>query len=341
MKIYNILVPGLDRQGPTILAMDLAYAAANNGYIVNVFYLKNKGNSFESHKNINFQKTSLYILLLIKINLHSHCLFPDLINSVLSIKEKILGRSFVSISTVPSYIYFDLRYSYGKLTASFFWLLWKLITRFLQHKVLLSETMRRYYRRVDNNYSYDVIYHSRPKDINANNSRLESQVIRRLVYVGGLHGRKNIMPLVDHVAKSKSFTLDIFGVGEFQNKIENICLNDAANIRYCGFSSDISKELGSYDCLILPSFAEGLPTVVVEAANLGLPCALSNIAVHRELEMLGVGAVFNHRNFNDFDEKIRQLTYTNEMRRQRWESNKHLFDFPLNFSKYRKLINEQ
>ena len=29
MKTYNVLLPSLDRQGPTILAMDLAYAAAD------------------------------------------------------------------------------------------------------------------------------------------------------------------------------------------------------------------------------------------------------------------------------------------------------------------------
>lgn len=339
-KFYNILIPGLDRQGPTILAMDLAYAAANNGFTVNVFYLKNKGNSFEDHKNINFHKASLMKILSIRGNLHSHCLFPDLLNSFLSIKEKILGRSFVSISTIPSYIYFDLRYSYGIIIALFFWKLWKLCTRFLQHKVVLSETMRRYYRRFDKHYSYDVIYHSRPKVIDVNNSRRERQFIRRLVYVGGLHHRKNIMALVDHVAKSKYLTLDIYGIGYFQNKIEDICSNDTSNIRYCGFSSEISKELQFYDCLILPSFAEGLPTVVVEAANLGLPCALSNIAVHRELEMMGVGFVFNHRNFKDLDEKLQQLASMNELRLQRWERNKHLFDFSRNSSKYRKLIND-
>lgn len=56
IKIFNILILGLDRQGPTTLAMDLAYAAANNGLTVNFLYLKEKGNSLKTIKTLIFRR---------------------------------------------------------------------------------------------------------------------------------------------------------------------------------------------------------------------------------------------------------------------------------------------
>jgi len=338
MKTYNVLLPSLDRQGPTILAMDLAYAAGDAGYQVTVMYLKERKNFFKKHNNVTFCKASFFNLLRTKNNLHSHCLFPDLLNSLISTKEIIFRRSFNSISTVPSYIYFDMRYSHGKTIAYFFWNLWKLLTRCIKHKVVLSETMKRFYNRFDSGYNYEVIYHSRPVETNKFGSKVKRGQVKKLIYIGVLNDRKNIISLIDHVAKATNLELDIYGCGPLIQHVKEKALHHNENITYCGFDSNISKKIGLYDCLVLPSFAEGLPTVVIEAANIGVPCLLSNIAVHRELESFGLGVVFDHRSFGNFNRKVLQLTQTARQREKRWVNHQHLFDFFKNSQRYRKLL---
>jgi glycosyltransferase involved in cell wall biosynthesis len=61
------------------------------------------------------------------------------------------------------------------------------------------------------------------------------------------------------------------------------------------------------DLLVLPSHAEGLPLVILEAASLGVPSLLSDIAVHRELARMGLGKTFRRHDFRDFADKAREL----------------------------------
>jgi glycosyltransferase involved in cell wall biosynthesis len=60
------------------------------------------------------------------------------------------------------------------------------------------------------------------------------------------------------------------------------------------------------DCLIHSSFSEGMPTVVLEALSIGIPCLVSNIPAHQELICDGInGFLFDPYSRNDFIEKMR------------------------------------
>lgn len=51
----------------------------------------------------------------------------------------------------------------------------------------------------------------------------------------------------------------------------------AENRIYLGFRSDIANIYQLFDCLILPSYAEGLPNVLLEAMSQGVPCVATRV----------------------------------------------------------------
>lgn len=93
--------------------------------------------------------------------------------------------------------------------------------------------------------------------------------------------------------KNHSFLLDVFkciseidhsarlvlvGVGELQDKIRQkaseLSLTD--KVMFLGRRSDVPKLMSAFDVLLLPSFCEGMPNVVIEAQASGLPCVIAD-----------------------------------------------------------------
>lgn len=56
------------------------------------------------------------------------------------------------------------------------------------------------------------------------------------------------------------------------------------NIHFMGIRSNCNELLMSMDCIVFPSFWEGLPIVIVEAQCSGLPCLLSN-SITRQVDV--------------------------------------------------------
>lgn len=53
-------------------------------------------------------------------------------------------------------------------------------------------------------------------------------------------------------------------------------LENAPGVRMLGHLEDLSTVYSAIDVLLLPSYREGLPTVVIEAGSYGVPCIVSN-----------------------------------------------------------------
>jgi glycosyltransferase involved in cell wall biosynthesis len=82
---------------------------------------------------------------------------------------------------------------------------------------------------------------------------------------------------------------------------------------YCGTVESPREFFKLCDFLVLPSFAEGVPNVVLEAASVGTLSLLSKIGIHRDLESQGLAVTFNHLDFSDFIAKVRKASeYTSE-----------------------------
>ena len=110
-------------------------------------------------------------------------------------------------------------------------------------------------------------------------------------FVGRLSAEKNLDFIVEIANEMKSkfvdFTLLIIGDGEksddVREKIDSYNLQ--SKVLMLGMRKDISELMQAIDCLILPSFHEGFPVVVVEAQASGLSVFLSD-TISNEVKVL-------------------------------------------------------
>ena len=116
-------------------------------------------------------------------------------------------------------------------------------------------------------------------------------VVRRLVCVGRLCEQKGQLLLVDAVrrlaAQGVDFELILAGDGELRTEIEALVAQYAlgTKIRITGWisSENVRNEILAARALVLPSFAEGLPVVLMEAMALRRPVISTYIAGIPEL----------------------------------------------------------
>ena len=59
--------------------------------------------------------------------------------------------------------------------------------------------------------------------------------------------------------------------------MSNFMLSEEKNITYIGHKKNIKRLLEEVDCLILPSYREGLSNVVLEALSMEVPVIASNV----------------------------------------------------------------
>jgi colanic acid/amylovoran biosynthesis glycosyltransferase len=113
----------------------------------------------------------------------------------------------------------------------------------------------------------------------------------RLVTVGRLAEQKGQLLLVEAAARLKErgtdFELVIVGEGPLRDELEGAIDRSGLRdrVRITGFLDNhgVRRELEAARALVLPSFAEGLPVVIMEAMALGRPVIATSIAGIPEL----------------------------------------------------------
>lgn len=116
------------------------------------------------------------------------------------------------------------------------------------------------------------------------------------VCVGRLSGQKGHLLLLEAVrqlvAEGYRFTVALVGDGEMRSQIEQLViaydLQDCVSITGWASNDRVKAELLRAQALVLPSFAEGLPVVIMEALALGRPVITTTIAGIPELVETGV-----------------------------------------------------
>lgn len=101
-------------------------------------------------------------------------------------------------------------------------------------------------------------------------------------FVGRLAYQKNPMFLIEMMKvlseREPSIKLLVVGDGDMRTEFENACnkCNLENNIMVLGNRTDVNRLMQAMDTLVLPSYHEGLPYVVVEALCSGLTCFISD-----------------------------------------------------------------
>jgi glycosyltransferase involved in cell wall biosynthesis len=119
---------------------------------------------------------------------------------------------------------------------------------------------------------------------------------RRLLYVGRLAAMKGLPILLESLISLRSrypdLVLTVVGDGPDRTALEAQAarLGVGANIRFLGYRSqaEVREEMRQADVFVLPSFAEGVPVVLMEALASGVPVVATRVAGVGELVEDGV-----------------------------------------------------
>jgi len=120
--------------------------------------------------------------------------------------------------------------------------------------------------------------------------------VNRLVCVGRLSEQKGQLLLVEAVGKvvreGRQLELVLVGDGPMRNEIEGLIqkLGLGQHVKVLGWKSgqEVRREILAARAMVLPSFAEGLPVVIMESLALGRPVISTYIAGIPELVKSGV-----------------------------------------------------
>ena len=101
---------------------------------------------------------------------------------------------------------------------------------------------------------------------------LPRQYRKRFIYIGSIIEEKGIDEIIEVVNMlDDDYTVDLYG--PIIDKKYSKDFFKKQNINYKGslISTDVTKVMNNYDVLILPSYREGYPGVIIEAFSLGIP----------------------------------------------------------------------
>lgn len=112
---------------------------------------------------------------------------------------------------------------------------------------------------------------------------------KRLLFVGRLDAVKGIPLLLDAVTQLKGahpdMSLTVIGDGPIRADLEAQARSLDIPAEFVGYKSqaEVAQHLDSHDMLILPSFAEGVPVVLMEAMAARIPVIASRVGGVQEL----------------------------------------------------------
>jgi len=97
-------------------------------------------------------------------------------------------------------------------------------------------------------------------------------------------------------------------VGEVDKGNKNAFLPDWKNVKYLGFRSDIKELIEKVDIVVLPSYREGVPRTLIEAASMGKPIVTTNAPGCKEVVEDGInGFLVPIKDYKSLAKKIEIL----------------------------------
>lgn len=136
--------------------------------------------------------------------------------------------------------------------------------------------------------------------------------ITKFLYIGRLmeeKGIEDLYPIIKEFNTSnKKAVFEFLGdfEDEYKESFEKFLLLD--NVVCHGYHSDVKEYIEQADCLILPSYHEGMANVLLEAGALGRPLIASDIAGCREaVDNFKNGYLFKVKDTEDIKDKINRF----------------------------------
>lgn len=121
----------------------------------------------------------------------------------------------------------------------------------------------------------------------------------RFVFVGRIVRDKGICELVEAFTRLRMVRPDVklMIVGRFEEDLDPLpysardFLNTCPAIELAGYQSDVRPYLAASNVLVLPSYREGFPNVIIQAGALGLPVIVTDVNGSDEVVEQGVNGI--------------------------------------------------
>jgi glycosyltransferase involved in cell wall biosynthesis len=154
-----------------------------------------------------------------------------------------------------------------------------LVFLYIDRIIVLSELFKKQLLDIGYKGTVEILYNTSSIEIPSFVSK--STYNRRFVYLTNYIRSKGIVELVEcfSTPDMQELKLDTFG-DIYENDIYNyICDVKTRNVKICGpiNHESIGNILTGYDALILPSWNEGQPVILLEALSIGLPVIVSDV----------------------------------------------------------------
>lgn len=235
------------------------------------------------------------------------------------------------------------------------WLLEKTIikwmNKYVAKVVFLSEEMRQQFiaKGMDSRRC-DVLYNFHDMESIAENEKLQRTSKLHLLFVGAIHREKGILELLTALENLSDIDIHLDLCGQLTDKtieseFSSLISRLGNRVTLCGYVSGKQKTaiFERADVLLLPSYHEGMPLVILEGMSQG--CALISTKVGSTSEILDENnviwtAVKSHR---DIEEAVRKLYESpNDLRKMKQENQALSSNYTLkaNIDKLCKLCSE-
>lgn len=143
--------------------------------------------------------------------------------------------------------------------------------------------------------------------------REDKNFTKRFVFIGHIRKEKGIIELLEASNQlDKSYVIDLYG-SLFKN-VESIDF-DKYNVNYKGAlrPEEVISKMSKYDVLVLPSYREGYPGVIIEAFSLALPVIATNLKGIKEIVNEKSSVLIDPKNVKQLKEALEsfdEMNYT-------------------------------
>jgi glycosyltransferase involved in cell wall biosynthesis len=181
----------------------------------------------------------------------------------------------------------------------------------------------------------------------------------RFLFIARLIRDKGIMEYVEAAKKiqiltiNKKLSAEFYILGAYYPGNPTAITEDVMQkweddrvVKYLGTSDDVKSVISKYDCVVLPSYREGLSRVLLEAASLAKPIITTSVPGCKDVVDDGVnGYLCEVKDSGSLSDKMkRMILLTSEQRKEMGEKGREKviveFDEKLVISKYKKAIVE-
>ena len=155
--------------------------------------------------------------------------------------------------------------------------------------------------------------------------RLNNDTITRFLFIGRLLRDKGLIEYVEASKKiNNNENVEFAILGPFysgnptainQSKMKK--WQKEGSVKYVGVSDDVKSVIKEYDCIVLPSYREGLSKVLLESASMAKPIITTNVPGCKEVVDDGInGYLCEPRSIEDLANKmIMMLNLSDEERK--------------------------